>query len=100
MEIRIVASVQAKLDFIEEVASAVRNVVPLSRQEAGNLQYELHEEINKPGVFVFFERWRDKDAINVHEQTAHFRELVAQLEGKIEGMDIKLLKPVSDIASK
>ncbi|WP_263066034.1 putative quinol monooxygenase [Dickeya dadantii] len=95
MEIRIVASVQAKLEFINDVAAAVRQVVAPSRQEAGNLQYELHEELNKTGSFVFFERWKSQEAINEHEQTAHFRALVAQLEGKIDGMDIKLLQTIA-----
>ncbi|QDX31956.1 putative quinol monooxygenase [Dickeya poaceiphila] len=94
MEIRIVASVQAKLEFINEVAVAVRQVVVPSRQEAGNLQYELHEELNKSGSFVFFERWKSEEAITEHKQTGHFRTLVAQLEGKIDSMDIKLLQAI------
>ncbi|ACZ76443.1 MULTISPECIES: putative quinol monooxygenase [Dickeya] len=95
MEIRIVASVQAKPEFINDVAAAVRQVVAPSRQEEGNLQYELHEELNKSGSFVFFERWKSRQAISEHEQTAHFRAFVAQLEGKVESMDIKLLQPVA-----
>ncbi|QYM95489.1 antibiotic biosynthesis monooxygenase [Dickeya ananatis] len=95
MEIRIVASVQAKPQFINEVAAAVRQVVAPSRQEEGNLQYELHEELNKSGSFVFFERWKSQQAISEHELTAHFQALVTQLEGKVERMDIKLLQPVA-----
>ncbi|MGM3176144.1 putative quinol monooxygenase [Dickeya lacustris] len=95
MEIRIVASVQAKPEYVEDVAAAVRHVVSPSRQEEGNLQYELHEELNKPGSFVFFERWKDQEAIKTHEQTMHFQALVSQLEGKIEGMEIKFLNAVA-----
>ncbi|GAB7194880.1 hypothetical protein OS11_11520 [Dickeya oryzae] len=54
MEIRIVASVQAKPEFINEVAAAVRQVVAPSRQEEGNLQYELHEELNKKRLVRIF----------------------------------------------
>ncbi|WJY16691.1 putative quinol monooxygenase [Pectobacteriaceae bacterium CE90] len=94
MEIRIVASVQAKPEYIQEVTAVLKQVVNPSRQEAGNLQYDLHEEINKPGTFVFFERWKSQDMLNKHEKTPHFQQLVAQLNGKIESMDIDLLKSI------
>ncbi|RLM27098.1 antibiotic biosynthesis monooxygenase [Brenneria alni] len=92
MEIRIVASLQAKAEFIEAVTTAVKQVVAPSRQEPGNLQYDLHEEIDKPGAFVFFERWKNQAVLTEHNQTEHFRRLVSQLEGKTEEMDVKLLK--------
>lgn len=92
MEIRIVASVQAKPEYLDEVIAAARRVVAPSRQEAGNLQYDLHEEIGKPGSLVFFERWKDEEAIKTHENTEHFQLLVKQLAGKTGPMDIKLLK--------
>ncbi|MCL2898575.1 putative quinol monooxygenase [Brenneria tiliae] len=92
MEIRIVASLQAKAEFIEEVGAAVKQVVAPSRQEPGNLQYDLHEEIGKPGAFVFFERWKSQALLDEHEQSEHFQHLVSQLAGKTTAMEIKLLQ--------
>ncbi|ATA23592.1 antibiotic biosynthesis monooxygenase [Brenneria goodwinii] len=92
MEIRIVASLQAKAEFIDDVTAAVKQAVAPSRQEAGNLQYDLHEEIDKPGAFVFFERWKNQTVLTEHEQSAHFKRLIAELEGKTESSSIKLLK--------
>lgn len=95
MEIRIVASVKAKAEQVDAVAEAVKRVVAPSRAEAGNLQYDLHEAIDAPGTFVFFERWASREALTIHEATAHFQQLVAQLEGKTEKMDITLLRALS-----
>ncbi|PWC11513.1 putative quinol monooxygenase [Brenneria corticis] len=92
MEIRIVASLQAKAEFIEEVGAAVKQVVAHSRQEPGNLQYDLHEEIGKPGAFVFYERWKSQELLDEHEQSEHFQRLVSQLAGKTTAMEIKLLQ--------
>ncbi|PWC14201.1 antibiotic biosynthesis monooxygenase [Brenneria roseae subsp. americana] len=92
MEIRIVASLQAKAEFVDDVAAAVKKVVEPSRQEPGNLQYDLHEQINTPRAFVFFERWKNQDVLDEHEQTAHFKRLVAELSDKTESMEVKLLK--------
>lgn len=57
MEIRIVATIQAKAEFIADVTATLKRVVSPSLQEAGNVQYDLHEVVGKPGSFVFFERW-------------------------------------------
>ncbi|MCV9877727.1 putative quinol monooxygenase [Brenneria izbisi] len=92
MEIRIVASLQAKAEFLDDVAAAVKRVVEPSRQEPGNLQYDLHEEIDAPGSFVFFERWKSQAILDEHDQSAHFKRLIAELDGKTERMEIKLLK--------
>lgn len=92
MEIRIVAILQAKVEFIDEVTAAVKEVVAPSRQEVGNLQYDLHEEIDKPGAFVFFERWKNQAALTEHEQSPHFKRLISSLEGKTDESTIKLLK--------
>lgn len=92
MEIRIVASVKAKPTHIDAVAEAVKSVVAPSRAETGNLQYDLHNVIDAPDTFVFIERWADREALTRHEATPHFQQLVAQLEGKTESLDITLLR--------
>ncbi|RYC43224.1 putative quinol monooxygenase [Pectobacterium zantedeschiae] len=91
MEIRIVATIQAKAEFIADVTATLKRVVSPSRQEAGNVQYDLHDVMDKPGSFVFFERWKDREALASHEQSSHFKSLLAELDGKTESVDIKLL---------
>ncbi|MCU1788415.1 antibiotic biosynthesis monooxygenase [Pectobacterium polaris] len=91
MEIRIVATIQAKAEFIADVTATLKRVVAPSRQEAGNVQYDLHEVVDKSGSFVFFERWKDRDALTSHEQSDHFKNLLADLDGKTDSVDIKLL---------
>ncbi|KML67901.1 putative quinol monooxygenase [Pectobacterium peruviense] len=91
MEIRIVATIQAKVEFIADVTATLKRVVSPSRQEAGNVQYDLHEVVDKLGSFVFFERWKDRDALTLHEQSVHFKSFLAELDGKTDSVDIKLL---------
>ncbi|WP_440511680.1 putative quinol monooxygenase, partial [Serratia sarumanii] len=57
MEVRVIATLQAKAGFEDAVSEAVHDILEPSRQELGNLQYDLHRDLEKPGVFVFFERW-------------------------------------------
>lgn len=91
MEIRVVATIQAKAEFISDVTATLKHVVAPSRREAGNMQYDLHQVVDKVGAFVFFERWKDREALTAHEQSEHFKNLLAELDGKTDSVDIKLL---------
>lgn len=52
--------------------SALRQLVPASRSEAGCLQYELHQDRDTPERFYMLEIWRSDDALEQHRQTEHF----------------------------
>ncbi|KAA9001192.1 antibiotic biosynthesis monooxygenase [Affinibrenneria salicis] len=92
MEVRVVATLKAKAEYLQEVTQAVTQAVAPARQEEGNIQYDLHEDINEPGVFLFFERWKSNEALEEHNKTAHFTALIAALENKVEFTTIRLLK--------
>ncbi|MEB6335595.1 putative quinol monooxygenase [Serratia rhizosphaerae] len=95
MEIRVVATLQAKAECIDDVNEAVHQIINASRQELGNLQYDLHRELDKPGTFVFFERWASAEALDKHNATEHFQHFVHQIDGKLDSLDIKQLKKIA-----
>lgn len=43
-----------------------------SRAEAGCVSYDFFEEIGAPNSFLFFERWKNKAALDEHFATPHF----------------------------
>ncbi|EIC83635.1 putative quinol monooxygenase [Serratia sp. M24T3] len=92
MEVRIVAPLTVKPEYIEEVTHALLDVVAASREELGCLQYDLHREIDSANSFVFYERWRSDEAVAQHEASEHFKHFVKQLDGKLEKIEIKKLK--------
>lgn len=92
MEVRIVAPLTIKSEFVEEVTPALLAIVAASREEPGCLQYDLHREIGSANSFVFYERWRSEEAIELHEGSAHFQHFISQLEGKLEKIEIKKMK--------
>ncbi len=95
MEIRVVATVIVKPEFLSEVTEALHEVIEPSRQEIGCLQYELHRDIDHPETFVFYERWASKEALSQHNDTEHFVNFARRLEGKLVRLDIKRLKTVA-----
>lgn len=95
MEVRVIASLVAKPEFVAEIKAAVHQVIDPSREEKGNLQYDLHTESGQEGSFVFFERWASDDALEKHNKTEHFKEFVKALEGKLESLEIKKVKQIA-----
>ena len=95
MEVRVIATLQAKPEFLSAVSEAVHEIIEPSRQELGNLQYDLHRDLEKPGIFVFFERWASSEALDKHNATAHFQRFVGQVDGKLDVLDIKKLKKIA-----
>ncbi|CFR05024.1 putative quinol monooxygenase [Yersinia kristensenii] len=95
MEVRVVASLVAKPEFVAEVKAAVHQVIDPSREEKGNLQYDLHVESGQEGSFVFFERWASDDALEKHNKTEHFKAFVKAIEGKLESLEIKKVKQIA-----
>ena len=70
-ELRLIADITAKPEHIDAVRKALNNLVEPSRAEDGCLQYDLHEDLERPGHFIFFERWRDAAALAAHAKAPH-----------------------------
>jgi quinol monooxygenase YgiN len=43
-----------------------REQVINSRAEEGNISYGFYEDAMEANAFIFVERWRDQEAVNVH----------------------------------
>lgn len=53
----------------------ITETVPLivgSRMEAGNISYNLYEDLSAPDTFIMVEEWKDEQAVEVHNNSAHF----------------------------
>jgi len=80
-EIRVVAILQAQPGQAEAVERALRAIVAPSRAEAACHFYTPHRDSGQEGRYVFIERWASREALAEHEQTAHFKQLLADLDG-------------------
>ena len=94
--IKIVALVTVKPEYTETLAAQFKALVKASRAEAGNISYDLHQEIGNPNRFVFVENWKSQAAIDEHNASEHFQGFVKAIDGKTEAVDIVLMKDVSD----
>jgi quinol monooxygenase YgiN len=72
----IVTYIEAAPDATEAVAALLKQHVAASRDDDGNLQYEILQRGDRPNHFAILEAWEDPDARNAHassEETVKFR---------------------------
>jgi quinol monooxygenase YgiN len=90
-ELLIIANVTAKAEYKDELMKALEKVVEGTRKEAGNISYDLYVDTSDPLKFTIVEIWKSQDAINIHNETSHFKEFVKAIDGKV-ALDVKTLK--------
>lgn len=64
----VIAHVKAKPGKEAEVRKELLSLVAPSRQDAGCLNYDLHEAQDHPGWFVFHENWESQAHLDQHLQ--------------------------------
>ncbi|MBC9954896.1 antibiotic biosynthesis monooxygenase [Leucobacter sp. cx-42] len=67
-------------DAIDIVLPLYRELVELTRAEPLNVSYELFIDDEDPGHFIFVEEWPDREALDLHCASEHFRRLVPQID--------------------
>ncbi|MFL0168457.1 putative quinol monooxygenase [Candidatus Clostridium helianthi] len=74
--IRIVAQSVVKDDKREEYINLAKELIEKSRQEQGCISYGLFQDIKNPSIITFIEDWEDQKAIDLHNNTEHFKRIV------------------------
>jgi len=77
--VTVVATFQAKPGQEAELKKALIALVAPTRQEAGCLNYDLHQLPEDPTKFLFHENWTSKAHLDAHLQNAHIQALLPRL---------------------
>ena len=72
-KIVVLARIKARQDSTETVKSELLKMVEPTRKEAGCITYQLHQDIEDPSVFVFYEIWQSAASLERHKDTDHYR---------------------------
>jgi quinol monooxygenase YgiN len=78
------------VDFIppkkDDGIAAIRQLASPSRQDAGNLRYDVLQQSSRPNHLTLVETWRDHKALEAHETAAHtvkFRDALLPMSGSL-----------------
>ncbi|MED2788009.1 putative quinol monooxygenase [Bacillus thuringiensis] len=60
--------------FLEEIQPLLHG----SREESGNVSYDLYKDIEKESVYTMVEVWKDEAAVASHNTSEHFTSFVSK----------------------
>ena len=86
--VALIAKMKIKEGKMGEATELFRGLVPKVGEEEGTVAYAVCHDNKNPDLLVVIERYRDREAIQAHSSTAHFKEfsaaLIPLLDGKME----------------
>lgn len=74
MEINLTVILKTKKELIEDVKSNLEQLVVEAIKEKGCLQYELHQNVTNPTIFVFHETWENKELFDLHNSQEYIKD--------------------------
>ena len=94
-KIALIAKLTAAEGKADELEAAIKNVVDAADEEAGLEVYAASRVSDDPGVFYFFEVYRDGDALGVHGKGERMRAAMGAFGGLMAGRpEVTVMSPV------
>ncbi|MGE6616044.1 putative quinol monooxygenase [Bacillus mycoides] len=73
--------------FLEEIQPLLHG----SREESGNVSYDLYKDTEKESVYTMVEVWKDEAAVASHNTSEHFTSFVSKVSQFLTApLDIKV----------
>ena len=69
----IAAHLTLKPEMIDRFINDTKELIEQSRAEEGCISYTLYQNPSEPTEFIFFEEWKNQDAIEFHFATPHYQ---------------------------
>jgi len=82
-KLTIVANIYAQRGQIDLVKTELEKLVPITRREAGCIQYDLHQDNDHPSHFMLFETWESRKLWQTHMNAAHLAAYMEATEGAV-----------------
>ena len=78
--ITVVAAFEARPGKEAELKQALLGLLAPTRQEAGCINYDLHESSENPAKFLFHENWADQKSLDAHLKSPHVTALLPRVD--------------------
>lgn len=94
----IIGTVTARPETRAELAEILAAQVAPTRAEPGCINYDFHVDAADPCVFVFYENWVDRAALDAHLAMPHLQPLFSELDRLLAcPVHIRPLKMISEL---
>lgn len=83
--ITVVAKSNIRLETKQQYIKIANELIKETRKEKGNISYRLYEDVSNHNIMTFIEQWEDKESLDIHMNSNHFKKLVPKLNELREG---------------
>ena len=83
--VAVLARVKAKQGMGEQVRRECLDLVAPSRKDRGCINYELHQSLEDPTHFLFYENWESREDLERHLEMPHSLRFDERTEGMLDG---------------
>ena len=95
-KITVLAKIKAKDGLAGTVKQQAMALVAPTRSEAGCISYDLHQSTEDENLFMFYENWTSKKALDEHIQTPHLQAFIAKADELLDGpLDVTIWNKIS-----
>ncbi len=76
--ITVVARFRAMEGMDEKLKDLLLTLIEPSRADEGCISYDLHQAIDDPALFIFYENWQSKELLDKHAAASHLQHFRAK----------------------
>ncbi|MFY1047102.1 putative quinol monooxygenase [Chryseobacterium sp. GP-SGM7] len=84
MKIYLTAIIKTKEKYRDEVLEILKNMVKETIKEEANELYTLHQGIEDKNQFVFYEIWKSKEGLALHNQQPYIQNFGDLVDEKLQ----------------
>ena len=101
MNITNVAFIRAKPGQGTALGGLLAELAPISREEAGCIDFELHSSVDNPDLWFVYENWKSREDLDQHFKTPHLLHFAEASAPLLDGdMDLRLFTKVAVVSAK
>lgn len=94
----LIAKLPVQEGKMDEALAAFAELIPHVAKEEGTVLYSLNKDKANPNLLVVVEQYKDREALNFHSSTPHFKAFAAAGSDFLSGRpEISLLEEVQKI---
>ena len=75
----VIAYMRAAPGKREELRAALESLIEPTSQENGYVNYDLHQSVEDPDRFFFYENWESGEHLDAHLSAPHLEEFAASI---------------------
>lgn len=78
MRIYLTATIKSKPEHVEELKALLEQLAVNAKTEKACIQYDLHQGIEDPLLFVFYEIWETGEGLALHNEQPYIKHFATE----------------------